>query len=72
MTEDYKRGMCQCRSCNQVFHESERVRKEIEHLGLHRVSVECPHCNGNNFGLLDYPIEFEKEIVYKSIKFMSR
>lgn len=68
MNEDYKRGMCQCRSCNKVFHESERIRNEKECFGLHSVSTECPYCNSGDYGLMDYPIDEEK-LIYKSKSF---
>ena len=60
--EDYKKGVCQCRSCNRTFHQSEIVRIQTEHNGLERT---CPHCGSNTYGVVDYPVSEEK-LIYNS------
>ena len=62
ITEEYKKGVCQCRSCKRTFHQSEVVRIQTEHNGLERT---CPHCGSNTYGLVEYPV-IEEKLIYKS------
>lgn len=68
INEDYKKGVCQCRSCNNVFHQSEIKHKYIEQLGQLSYNRTCPYCGNTHFGLIDYPVS-EYELIYKNSKF---
>lgn len=64
-TTDYQKGVCQCRTCNGTFHQSEVVRIQSKHNGL---EGRCPKCGSNTYGVVDYPVS-EEELIYKNGKF---
>lgn len=66
VTENYKKGVCQCRSCHNVFEQSQRVHRE--HLGQTIPDATCPYCGSTNWGLIN-PIVDEEINTYKSKSF---
>jgi Zn-finger nucleic acid-binding protein len=67
MTQENKskkrKGMCQCRSCGNIFHRSEIKKEERIHSGIEIKDNICPRCGGVSFGLMD-------EIYIKSDKWL--
>lgn len=67
-TVENMKGVYQCRSCKQTFHQKDVERVDNEQLGIHRNDTQCPYCGSNNFGLIDYQTT-EEELIYKNGKF---
>ena len=67
-TVEDKKGVYQCRSCKQTFHQKDVKRVDNEQLGIHRNDTQCPYCGSSNFGLVDYPVD-ERELTYKNNRF---
>lgn len=68
INEDYKKGVCECRSCKNVFHQSEIEHTYIEQSGQLSYNRVCPYCGSTYFGLIDYPVS-EYELIYKNERF---
>ena len=68
ITENYKKGVCQCRKCNEVFEQSQVKRVHREQLGQTRIDIVCPVCESNNWGLIN-PLMDEEINTYKSKNF---
>ena len=63
---EYEKGVCQCRSCNKMFFKTDIIHNVVRG----RIECQCPHCNSNKFGLVNYPID-EFELIYKSKTFFN-
>jgi Zn finger protein HypA/HybF involved in hydrogenase expression len=51
--EKYNKGVCQCRNCGHVFHNSVIRHTEKKNYGVKRTDCCCPECGGVSFGLMD-------------------
>jgi uncharacterized Zn-finger protein len=67
VNEQEKKGMCICKSCNRVFHQSEIKHIHKNLLGQQAIETVCPYCD-HTYGLINYPIS-EYELTYKNNKF---
>ena len=67
-TADYKKGVMQCRTCHNTFHQSDVKLVKTEHYGLEKEENGCPYCGSVGFGALEY-IVTEEELIYKTGKF---
>jgi hypothetical protein len=69
-TEQEKKEVCQCRTCNTVFKQSEVKRVDREHLGQTIKEAVCPNpkCGSANWGLIN-PLVDEEINTYKSKNF---
>jgi Zn-finger nucleic acid-binding protein len=47
------KGMCQCRSCGNIFHSNSIGKEERIHSGVSIRDDVCPRCRGVDFGLMD-------------------
>jgi hypothetical protein len=68
LTDEYKKGVLQCRSCKKVFLYKDLARIQTEHLGLEIEEATCPHCKSRTYGVIDYPVS-EEELIYKNGRF---
>lgn len=73
MTEERKKEMCQCRSCNKVFHQDEIKRglKELLEIQIDN-ELQCPYCGSRKFGLIEYIDETSIDGVYKTYSFLRK
>jgi rubredoxin len=48
-----RKGICQCRNCGNIFHQSKIEKEERIHSGVNAKDNVCPRCGAVNFGLMD-------------------
>jgi hypothetical protein len=74
LTDEYKKGVCQCRKCGKVFVLDENNNpfnlKVVDHTYTERFGQKvveriCPHCGNHTYGTLDYPVD-EIELLFNS------
>lgn len=73
LNNSYEKGVCQCRSCNHIFHQSEVKRVHRECLGQTVIEAVCPNpnCGSNKWGLMKFTYRGSIENVYKTDKFLN-
>ena len=67
-TEKEQKGVCQCRSCNGFFNQSEIKRVNREHLGQTVITTTCPYCGSSTFGLVNSKINQLVDEEYNTYK----
>lgn len=63
--KEYKKGVLQCRSCHNTFHQSDVKKVKTERLGLEIEEGTCPYCGSHTYGLVAYPVD-EFDLLYKN------
>jgi Zn finger protein HypA/HybF involved in hydrogenase expression len=66
--KNYNKGVCQCRKCGHVFHNTGIKHTYSNTLGQNTNTNECPECGSTNWGHMDEIFIKSDEWLYADAK----